>query len=266
MTQVIFDHHGFVDHSPSEQLCGAPDAWHTTVLVFAAEGVGGVTNLKNAIASKVSQTPGELGKWSKRSEKYRREVVLAVRDFLPNSGAWIFALSATERVIVANKNMLLAELGLIGKYREGEDAKGRPKLIFGPVTNAAGEEIELDYLESRALMLLWIARFFVQAYETDWIQLCARRPESVGLTWHLHSDWLVGDNDQVSAAIKLLKLVTRPFFDLRMVFALQGDSISEYVLADNIAGLLDQNACGKRNDSELNQLQNCGALHWQKLS
>src|SRR6266403_586320 len=155
---------GFMDHSITEQLLGQPDAWHTTAVVLAESAECGV--LAKNIGSRVNRSTGRLRKWSRAGDGYRTTFAQALPAMLTGSGVFIVASSARERTILANRDLIVRELGLVGSIHEDVTSTGTARMKIGPFTDSStGADHFFDSSTNRALMTFWIAHFVARAHE-----------------------------------------------------------------------------------------------------
>jgi hypothetical protein len=261
MTQKIFDFIGFMDHSGSDELTGDSEHWHSTALVMS-EG-DRVMTLTKQIADDLSNRSVGLGKWSKRKPSYRNTFTNVLAERLPKSKVFIAAFSARGRKILMNKITVINELGLSEIYREEVDHKNRTVSVIGPVFNQRDEEITFRMLEKRAMMLLWISHFLVRFHLELKRQWTEWKPETEGLTWELYINKFVGDDQSSAKALNFFQGFTSRYFPIRTTFFHESNVVTEEVLADSLAGLINEHARHRDRYPAIERIRESKGFHYE---
>jgi hypothetical protein len=232
---------GFMDHSITEQLIGNPDARHTTAIVLAEGGECGA--LAKRIGGDVNRRANRLRKWSRAGEAYRRTFLLALSSMLPGSGVVVVASSARERTILANRERVACELGLADIIQEELAPRGTARMKVGPfIDHRTGLDHFFESSSNRILMVLWIAHFILRAHASMAADIRRQMPALFSLDWFLYLDKFAGDNADAHPASQLFQtLVGHPDAgNIRTASFVESDRVSEDLMADNIAGLLNE--------------------------
>src|SRR3989442_9116981 len=172
---------GFMDHSPSEQLVGDPDTWHTTGVVLA-EG-GKCRLLADRLAERVNRRDRRLKKWSSAATAYRRTFLAGLAAALPGSGVSILATSAREAVIVANRERIIAELELTGRVAEKPGPRRVTRIRIGPFRRPSGGHYSFELPSNPALMIFLIAHFITPPHRDMAAPLLSPPPPLRRIAW-----------------------------------------------------------------------------------
>ena len=255
---------GFMDHSPSEQLVGDPDTWHTTGVVLA-EG-GKCRLLADRLAERVNRRDRRLKKWSSAATAYRRTFLAGLAAALPGSGVSILATSAREAVIVANRERIIAELELTGRVAEKPGPRRVTRIRIGPFRRPSGGHYSFELPSNRALMIFWIAHFIARAHRDMAARLLSLTPPVRGLDWFLYVDKFAGDSPAKSPGAALFQALVQHNLrggNLRTSFFHASAKTPEDLLADNIAGLVNQEARRRAPSPEFRAVLSTRQVYWE---
>jgi hypothetical protein len=151
----------------------------------------------------------------------------------------VFAISATEQSIAASEEHFIKELGGSLCYRR-HALDGRTRVSIGPLVNArTGEEHTVDLSGNQAPMVLFIAHFLRRMHQEVQVALSADAP--MWVTWNFFADKPPnGLGGAFNRALGMLLGLSNPRGALRWGYFLQGDEVETDLLADNVAGLLNE--------------------------
>jgi len=227
-----------LDHSPTEQLAGAD--WHTTALILSAgmEHAG----LANAIARVANPRTKMLAKWSRSNRHYRRRFCDSFFSALAEHRALVFAISAEEKTISAAEAHFIEQLGATHHYNRRVSGE-RERVALGPFINAETRETHVVELPSnQAPMALFIAHFLRRIHQQMYAGLVA--PDGSGggmLTWNFLADKPPGGAEKpFDQALTMLLGLEDWRGSLRWGYFLCSDQVETDLLADNVAGLLNE--------------------------
>lgn len=224
-----------LDHSPTEQLIGGK--WHTSALILSA----GVEH--SALAHELGQIANpltcKLTKWTRANSHYKKRFCANLISKLDRHRVMVFAISAMEPTIAASEEHFIKELGGTQYYRRHE-LDGRARAFIGPLVNArTGEKHTVELPGNQAPMVLFIAHFLRRIHQEMHVALYARTP--VCVTWNFFADKLPnGPGGAFDKALAMLLGLSNPGGALRWGYFLEGDKIETDLLADNVAGLLNE--------------------------
>jgi len=186
---------------------------------------------------------------------------------LTGSGVFIVASSARERTILANRDLIVRELGLVGSIHEDVTSTGTARMKIGPFTDSStGADHFFDSSTNRALMTFWIAHFVARAHEQMAASLRLQNPNLFSLDWFLYIDTFAGDNVTARPSSQLFQtLVTHHTAsgNVRTASFRESDSVSEDLLADNIAGLLNERQRSPKRYRDLDALITAGSFYYE---
>jgi hypothetical protein len=224
-----------LDHSPTEQMTGCE--WHTSVLILSAEVEHSA--LARELGHLANPKTCKLTKWSRANSHYRKRFYAKLMPGLSHHRVMVFAISATEQSISTSEEHFIKELGGTQHYRRYV-LNGRERVDIGPFVDArTGEEHTIKLPGNQAPMVLFIAHFLRRIHQEMHVALSAR--EAMCVTWNFFADkppnGLGGAFDQ---ALAMLLGLPNPGGSLRWGHFLEGDKIETDLLADNIAGLLNE--------------------------
>jgi len=151
----------------------------------------------------------------------------------------VFAVSATESSIAGSEEHFIKELGGTQFYRR-HLLDGRTRVAIGSFVNTrTGEEHTVELPGNQAPMVLFIAHFLRRIHQEVHVALSAHTPMYV--TWNFFADKPPnGHGGAFDRALAMLLGVSNPRGALRWGYFLEGDKIETDLLADNIAGLLNE--------------------------
>jgi hypothetical protein len=224
-----------LDHSPTEQLVG--EKWHTSALILsAAVEHSALARDLGKIANPLTR---KLTKWTRANSHYRDRFCASFMSSLDSHRVMVFAISTTESLIAASEGHFIKELGGTHCYRR-HLLDGRTRVSIGPLVNArTGEEHTVELPGNQAPMVLFIAHFLRRIHQEMHVALSARAP--VWVTWNFFADkppnGLGGAFDR---ALSMLLGLSNPGGALRWGYFLEGDKVETDLLADNVAGLLNE--------------------------
>jgi hypothetical protein len=224
-----------LDHSPTEQLIG--EKWHTSALILSA----GVEH--SALAHELGQIANpltcRLTKWTRANSHYRGRFCASLMSGLDRHRVMVFAISAIESSIAASEGHFIRELGGTHCYRR-HLLDGRARVSIGPLVNArTGEEHTVELPGNQAPMVLFIAHFLRRIHQEMHVALSAHTPACA--TWNFFADKPPsGPGGAFDRALAMLLGLSNPGGALRWGYFLEGDKIETDLLADNVAGLLNE--------------------------
>jgi hypothetical protein len=151
----------------------------------------------------------------------------------------VFAISATESSIAASEDHFVKELGGTHCYRR-HLLDGRARVSIGPLVNArTGEQHTVELPGNQAPMVLFIAHFLRRIHQEMHLALSVREPFWV--TWDFFADKPPnGPGGAFNRALSMLLGLSNSGGALRWGYFLEGDKVETDLLADNVAGLLNE--------------------------
>lgn len=224
-----------LDHSPTEQLIG--EKWHTSALILSAAVE------HSALAHELGQIANpltcKLTKWSRANSHYKKRFCAGLLSSLDRHRVMVFAISATEPSIAASEEHFVKELGGSQCYRR-HVLDGRIRVSIGPIGNArTGEKHDLELSGNQAPMVLFIAHFLRRMHQEVHLALSADAPMDV--MWNFFADKPPnGAGGAFNRALEMLLGLSNPRGALRWGYFLQADEVETDLLADNVAGLLNE--------------------------
>jgi hypothetical protein len=251
-----------LDHSPTEQLIG--EKWHTSALILsAAVEHSALAHELGQIANPLTR---KLTKWNRANSHYRERFCANLMSRLDHHRVMVFAISATEPSIAASEEHFVKELGATQCYRR-HLLNGRARVSIGPFVNArTGEEHTVELAGNQAPMVLFIAHFLRRIHQEVHVGLSADAPMCV--TWNFLADKPPnGPGGAFDRALSMLLGLANSGGSLRWGYFLEGDKIEIDLLADNIAGLLNeikrvpQRYPGKFGETAQNA---AGLFYWER--
>jgi hypothetical protein len=224
-----------LDHSPTEQLIG--EKWHTSALILSAAVEH--STLAQELGEVANPVTRRLTKWNRANSHYRKRFCASLMSRLDRHRVMVFAISATESSIAASEEHFIKELGGTQCYRRHLQ-DGRARASIGPLVNAqTGEEHTVNLPGNQAPMVLFIAHFLRRIHQEMHVALSAQAPASV--TWNFFADKPPnGSGGAFDRALAMLLGLSNRGGTLRWGYFLEGDKIEIDLLADNIAGLLNE--------------------------
>jgi hypothetical protein len=224
-----------LDHSPTEQLIGKD--WHTSALILSAavEHSAPAQEL-GAIANPSTR---RLTTWRRANAHYKKRFCASLMPGLDKHRVMVLAISAMEQSIVASEDHFLKELGATQHYRR-HIVSGRVRVSIGPFLNAQTSEMQTFELpENQAPMALFIAHFLKRIHQEMYFALSSDNPRLV--TWNFYADRPPGGpGGALDNAFAMLLGLSNPRGALRWGYFLEDDDVEIDLLADNIAGLLNE--------------------------
>jgi hypothetical protein len=237
-----------MDHSPSEQLTGVMEDWHTTALILSS-GFEHV-QLANRLAIRLNPRSKALRKWNKRSKVYQRSFLPFFLDELREfPSVYVFAISAQESDIRASTAHFISELGLENYFRRVE-TPDKTTITIGPVINAStSEEFTIALSENRALMCLFVAHFVIRMKHRMYEAANSSVNKTAGhINWNFYGDKFPGpSNSDMDLMFQVLTSFDRGTGSIVWGYFKDGDTVETDLLADNLAGALSvalANPCG----------------------
>jgi hypothetical protein len=224
-----------LDHSPTEQLIGKK--WHTSVLILsAAVEHSALAHELGQIANPLTR---KLTKWTRANSHYKKRFCGSLMSSLDRHRVMMFAISATEPSIAASEEHFVKELGGSQCYRR-HVLDGRVRVSLGPFLNVrTGERDDVELSGNQAPMVLFIAHFLRRMHQEVQVALSADQPMCV--TWNFFADKPPnGGGGAFNRALEMLLGLSNPRGGLRWGYFLQGDEVETDLLADNVAGLLNE--------------------------
>ena len=224
-----------LDHSPTEQLIG--EKWHTSALILSAAVE------HSALAHELGQIANpltcKLTKWIRANSHYKKRFCAGLMSSLDRHRVMVFAISATEPSIAASEEHFIKELGATQCYRR-HVLDGRIRVSIGPLVNArTGEKHDVQLPGNQAPMVLFIAHFLRRMHQEVQAALSADAPMCV--TWNFFADKPPNSaGGAFNRVLEMLLGLSNPQGALRWGYFLQGDEVETDLLADNLAGLLNE--------------------------
>jgi len=224
-----------LDHSPTEQLIG--EKWHTSALILSAAVEHSA--LAHELGKIANPLTCKLTKWTRANSHYKKRFCASLMSSLDRHRVMILAISATEQSIVASEEHFIKELGGSQFYRR-HVLDGRTRVSIGPLVNArTGEKHNVELPENQAPMVLFIVHFLTRMHQEVQVALSADTPMCV--TWNFFADKPPnGAGGAFNGALEMLLGFSNPGGALRWGYFLQGDEVETDLLADNVAGLLNE--------------------------
>lgn len=251
-----------LDHSPTEQLIG--EKWHTSALIVSA----GVEH--SALAHELGQIANpltcRLTKWSRSNSHYKERFYASLMPRLDHHRVMVFAISATESSIAASEEHFIKELGASQCYRR-HLLDGRTRVSIGPFANVrTGERHTVELSGNQAPMVLFIAHFLRRIHQEMHVALSANAP--VWVTWNFFADKPPnGAGGAFDRALAMLLALFNSGGALRWGYFHEGDKVETDLLADNIAGLLNEimRVPGRYPEKFCEAAQNAaGLFYWER--
>ena len=224
-----------LDHSPTEQLIG--EKWHTSALILSAAVE------HSALAHELGQIANPLTckliKWTRANSHYKKRFCASLMSSLHRHRVMVFAISATEPLIAASEQHFINELGASQCYRR-HVLDGRIRVSIGPFVNArTGEKHDVELSGNQAPMVLFIAHFLRRMHEE--VQVALSGDAAMCVTWDFLADKPPnGAGGAFNRALEMLLGLSNPRGALRWGYFHQGDEVETDLLADNLAGLLNE--------------------------
>lgn len=224
-----------LDHSPTEQIVG--EEWHTSALILSAAVEHSA--LAHELAKVANPLTCKLTKWTRANSHYKKRFFANFLPSLDRHRVMVFAISATEPSIVASEAHFIAELADPQYYRRHE-LDGRTRVSIGPFTNArAGEKHNVDISENQAPMVLFIVHFLRRMHQE--VQAALSVDVQTYVTWNFIADKPPnGAEGAFNKALEMLLGLANTRGALRWGYFHQGDQVETDLLADNVAGLLNE--------------------------
>lgn len=224
-----------LDHSPTEQLIG--EKWHTSALILSAAVEHSA--LAHELGQIANPLTGKLAKWTGSNRHYKKRFCAGLAPMLSCHRVMVFAISAMESSIAASEDHFIKELGGDRCYRR-HMSDGRPRVSIGPFVNSrTGEQSTVELSGKQAPMVLFIAHFLRRVHQEMQIALSVDTPMFV--TWNFFADKPPnGAGGPFDKALAMLLGLSNPRGALRWGYFLEGDEVETDLLADNIAGLLNE--------------------------
>jgi hypothetical protein len=225
----------FLDHSPTEQLIG--EKWHTSALILSAAVEHSA--LADELAQVANPLTCKLTKWVRANSHYKKRFYDNLMSGLGRHRVMMFAISATEPSIAASEVHFIKDLGGSQCYRRYV-RDGRTRVSIGPLVNArTGEKHSVELSGNQAPMVLFIAHFLRRMHQEVQGGLSVDAPMYV--TWNFFADKPPnGAEGAFDRALGMLLGLSDPRGALRWGYFLQGDKVETDLLADNVAGLLNE--------------------------
>jgi hypothetical protein len=211
--------------------------WHTSALIVSA----GLEH--SALAHELGQIANPLArkltKWSKANSHYKKRFCASLMSRLEVPRVMIFAISAEESSIAASEEHFVNELGCSQHYRR-HVLNGRERMSIGPLVNArTGEAHTVELPGNQASMVLFIAHFLRRLHQQMHFALSNAAPTWV--TWKFFADKPPnGSGGAFDRALAMLLGLCNLQGALRWGYFLEGDKVETDLLADNVAGLLNE--------------------------
>lgn len=224
-----------LDHSPTEQLIGSD--WHTSALIVSAAVEHSA--LAHELAHIANPQTRKLTKWSKANSHYKKRFYHSFMSKLNLHRVLVFAISAEEPSIVASEEHFIKELGGTQHYRP-HLLDGRTRVSIGPLISArTGETCTVELSGNQAPMVLFIAHFLRRIHQQMHLAFSADSPHFV--TWNFFADKPPnGPGGAFDKALAMLLGLSNQGGALRWGYFLEGDTVETDLLADNVAGLLNE--------------------------
>jgi hypothetical protein len=224
-----------LDHSPTEQLIG--EKWHTSALILSSAVE------HSALAHELGQIANpltcKLTKWTKANSHYKKRFCASLMSSLDRHRVMVFAISATEPSIAASEEHFINDLGGTQCYRR-HVTDGRSRVSIGPLVKArTGEKHTVELSGNQAPMILFIAHFLKRMHQEVQVALSVDAPMYV--TWNFFADKPPnGAGGAFDRALAMLLGLSNPGGALRWGYFIEGDEVETDLLADNVAGLLNE--------------------------
>lgn len=236
-----------MDHSPSEQLTG--DTWHTTVLVLSP-GPEHSEQLAKRIAHHANPLTGNLRKWSGSNTHYRRRFRQALLQEFGRFPVLVLAVSALEAAIAASEVHFVTELGLSAVYH-CNSVGGKEFVEIGPFTsirNGRHRTLRLPTHQAKGLLFVchFVRRMHLRMFEA------LQEPEMPAhmLNWSFYADKPPGGSGgEFNTAMGIILGNFPGLGRIQWGYFLEGDVVETDLLADNLAGLLNNTITRGRFDS-----------------
>lgn len=224
-----------LDHSPTEQLIGL--GWHTSALILSA-GLEH-SELAHELGQIANPLARKLTKWSKANSHYKERFYASLMSRLEFHRVMVFAISAKEPSIAASGAHFINELGGTQHYRR-HVLNGRERVSMGPFVNAqTGEARTVELPGNQAPMVLFIAHFLRRIHLQ--MHFALSNPAPTWVTWDFLADKPPnGPGGAFDQALAMLLGLSTPAGALRWGYFLEGDKVETDLLADNVAGLLNE--------------------------
>jgi hypothetical protein len=251
-----------MDHSPSEQLAGAP--WHTTVLVLS-RGLEHAALAQN-VAKRLRSHTGTLPKWRDASRAFKRRFLDEFLRELESCPAYVFAISATEASVVSSLDHLISQLELAAHYQRVKGPDSTPKIRLGPFTRAStGETSELVLSENRAAMCLFVAHFVLRMHRHMYDAANADQLNDPGhINWNFFGDKFPGPPDRdMDLMFQILVGQDRGTGRILWGYFRESDSVETDLLADNLAGALTD-MVAHREPTLPRRDESAGLFYWER--
>lgn len=249
-----------LDHSPTEQLVGA--TWHTSALILS-EAVQHAA-LANDLGKIANPLSGKLTKWSRANSHYRKRFRTNFIPQLSHHRVLVFAVSAMEATIASCEAQFVAQLGCTDRYKR-HIVGGRERVSIGPFVNGTtGEEHTVELSVNQAPMVLFVVHFLRRMHQEMHIALSVDAPTHV--TWNFLADKPPnGAGGPYDRAMAMLLGLVGLGGSLRWGYFLEGDSVETDLLADNVAGLLNEVVrAPQRHPDPLGRSDgNAGFFYWE---
>jgi hypothetical protein len=116
-------------------------------------------------------------------------------------------------------------------------------------------------------MVLRIAHFMARMHRQMAGLLRRREGTELSLEWFLYVDKLAGDDVSAAPSLELLNVILRRFTpdgNVRFAFFVEGDTVQEDLLADNVAGLFNEHATAPQRYPVLARLLEMDRIHWER--
>jgi hypothetical protein len=224
-----------LDHSPTEQLIG--EKWHTSALILsAAVEHSALAHELGQIANPLTR---RLTKWSRANSHYKKRFCAGLMSSLDRHRVMVFAISATESSIAASEEHFVKELGGTQCYhRHALDSRDR--VSIGPFVNVRTDEKQsVNLPANQAPMVLFIAHFLRRIHQEVHLALSVFTPARI--TWNFFADKPPsGPGGAFDQALAMLLGLSNTRGELRWGYFLEGDTVETDLLADNLAGLLNE--------------------------
>jgi hypothetical protein len=256
-----------MDHAPSEQLTGEP--LHTTALVLSA----GVEHdsLARGLAARLRFRTGALVKWHRATRSYRHRFLQEFVRELSTLPVYVFAISAPEPSISRGTAQFISQLGLDGRYRRVDSMGSAKRISFGPFVRAStGEEVSVLVSENRAAMCLFIAHFVLRMHRRMYEAGNANHPtDPRHVYWNFLGDKFPGPHgSDMELMFSILLSLGRDAGWIRWGYFQESDTVATDLLADNVAGALNEKAKRGRG-ARVEQLfpeDSRGLFYWETWS
>jgi hypothetical protein len=224
-----------LDHSPTEQLIGL--GWHTSALILSAELEHSA--LAHDLGQIANPLARKLTKWNSANSHYKKRFCAGLMPGLVLHRSMVFAISAEEPSIASSEEHFIKELGGTQHYRR-HVLNGRERVSIGPLVNAqTGEAHTVELAGNQAPMALFIAHFLRRIHQQ--VHFALSNPAHTGVTWNFFADKPPsGAGGAFDKALAMLLGLSNPAGALRWGYFIEGDKVETDLLADNVAGLLNE--------------------------